>query len=367
MFGRNKRDHLKLYVRRVFITDNCEDFVPEWLSFVRGVVDSDDLPLNVSREMLQQNKIMKVIRKNIVKKSVEMMTELMEDKERYATLYEHFSKNIKLGIYDEEEGVRTKLIELLRFYTSKSGDERIPLRDYVTRMKDDQKHIYYMAGESIHSVANAPFTESLRKKGIEVLYMVDTMDEYLTQRIQEYDGKRLINVAKETTGEDEETDEAKDTDTVFKPLCEKFASVLGDKVEKVVVSKRLTRTPAVVVSGSYGWTANMERIMKAQALQNAQMAQYMTSKKIMEINPEHRMIRALLDKLDEKSTVDMIQLIYEASMISSGFGLPDPGFFVGRVYRMIELGLNLMDEEEAGDAEPTEAGAGEAGGMEEVD
>jgi molecular chaperone HtpG len=369
MFGRNKRDHLKLYVRRVFITDNCEDFVPEWLSFIRGVVDSDDLPLNVSREMLQQNKIMKVIQKNIVKKSVEMMTELMEDKERYATLYEHFGKNIKLGIYDEDEGVRAKLVELLQFYTSKSGDERIPLRDYVTRMKEGQKHIYYIAGESIHSVANAPFTESLRKKGIEVLYLVDTMDEYLTQRVQEYDGKRLINVAKETTEADEveedATDANTDVETTFKPLCEKMASVLGDKVEKVVVSKRLTRTPAVIVSGSYGWTANMERIMKAQALQNNQMAKYMSSKKIMEINPGHRMVRALLDKLDEKSTSDMIQLIYEASMISSGFGLPDPGFFVGRVYRMIELGLDLMDEEDA--TETTDGHAQGEAEMEQVD
>ena len=374
MFGREKRDHLKLYVRRVFISDNSEDFIPEWLSFVRGVVDSDDLPLNVSREMLQQNRITKVIRKNIVKKCIEMMTEVMDDREhsdRFDSLYENFGKNIKLGIYDEDEATRNKLIPLLRFYSSKSGDARVSLTDYVTRMKDDQKAIYYIAGESVHSVSNAPFIECLKKKGYEVLYLVDTMDEYLTQRIPEFEGKRLVNVTKEGDLELDATDgdgdeDAENSAEAFKPLCDKFAEILGDKVEKVIPSVRLTQTPAVLVSSSYGWTANMERIMKAQALQNNVMSKMMSTKKVMEINTRHRMIRALRDKLDEKVTHDMMHLIYEASMVSSGFGLEDPGFFVGRVYRMIELGLNLF--EEAGDAEVDAAASNDSEStMEQVD
>jgi molecular chaperone HtpG len=226
------------------------------------------------------------------------------------------------------------------------------LADYVARMKDGQKHIYYIAGESVANVRDTPFTERLQKKGIEVLYMVDTMDEYLTQKITEYDGKKLVNVAKEGALEDLgelDADEAAEAES-FKPLCEKFAAVLGDKVEKVVPSMRLTETPAILVSSQYGWTANMERIMKAQALQNNTMSRMMSSKKVMEINPRHRMIRALNTRLNEKSTEDMIQLIYEGSMIRSGFGLENPGFFVGRVYRMIEIGLNLDDEAEGSEA-----------------
>jgi len=247
----------------------------------------------------------------------------------------------------------------------------------VTRMKEGQAHIYYITGESVNRVSNAPFIERLKKKGIEVLYLVDTMDEYITQRITEFEGKRMVNVTKEgdlelQTTEDEDDEDANESIESFQALCNKMAEILGDKVEKVVPSKRLTKTPAVLVSGSYGWTANMERIMKAQALQNNMMARMMSSKKIMEINTHHRMIRALRDKLDEKITSDMIQLIYEASMVSSGFSLEDPGFFVGRVYRMIELGLNIMDEDEDvgmgvnADATDTETDANGAG-MEEVD
>lgn len=377
MFGREKRDHFKLYVRRVFITDSSEEFIPEWLSFVRGLVDSNDLPLNVSREMLQQSAITKVIKKNVIKKCVEMMTDLMNDEDpaKFKNFYDNFSKNIKLGIYDEDEAIRKKLIPLLRFHSSASteakgdaasteakgdADDRVSLADYIGRMKEGQKHIYYITGESVAGVKSAPFAERLSKKGYEVLYWVDTMDEYLTQRLTEYEGKKLVNIVKEGAlddlGDDENAADAEANAEAFKPVCEKFAAVLAGKVEKVVVSARLTETPAVLVSTQYGWTANMERIMKAQALQNNTMARHMAGKKILEINPHHRMIRALRERLDDASTENIIQLIYEGSMIRSGYGLEDPGFFVGRVHRMIEISMGLADAEgdEVPDAEVAE-------------
>jgi molecular chaperone HtpG len=370
LYGREKRNHLKLYVRRVFITDNSEDYIPEWLSFVRGLVDSDDLPLNVSREMLQQNRIMKIIQKNVVKKCIELIADIAADTEhpeRYKTFYEAFSKNLKLGVYDDDTH-REKLIPLLRFYTSKSPETLCSLEDYIERMKPNQKNIYYMTGVSIEQVANAPFTESLRKKDIEILYFIDTIDEYLSQRLTEYKDKKLVNITKDSDAVLEDLQGLEDQEGAneeaaaaaqakkesYAPLCAKMKELLEGKVEDVRISLRLTETPAILVSSQYGWTANMERIMKAQALQaNPMAAKHMASKKILEINPNHRMVRALKDRVEEPATRDMIHLIYEASMINSGFGLENPNFFVGRVYRMIEIGLNLLDDE------PTETTTGD--------
>merc|ERR1711881_767240 len=293
--------------------DNCEDLIPEWLTFVKGVVDSEDLPLNISRETLQQNKILKVIKKNIVKKCIELFGEIQENAEDFKKFYEQFGKNVKLGIH-EDSGNRAKLSELLMYHSTKSGDEQTSLK--------------------------------------------------------EYDGKKLVSVTKEGLKFEESEEEKK----AWEELCKLMKEILGDKVEKVVMSERVTESPCCLVTGEYGWTANMERIMRAQALRDNSMSSYMASKKTMEINPKHSIMKELKAKAaadkGDKTVKDLVHLLFETSLLTSGFTLDEPATFAGRIHRMIKLGLSIEEDDEPDDIEelpPLEEDTEEGSKMEEVD
>merc|ERR1712054_747359 len=384
-----KNAQLRLYVRKVLITDEFEDLVPRYLNFLRGVVDSDDLPLNVSRETLQQHKVLKVMGKKLVRKALEMLRKLATakqdkdededdggDEDPYLKFWEAFGKNIKLGIIEDAPN-RSKLQKLLRFKSNKSGESFVSLEEYVERMPEWQKNIYYISGESVEAVENSPFLEKLKKKDLEVLYLVDPIDEYAIQHVTEYDGKKLQSVSKEglSFGDSDEKTEKKRLEIykeTYQPLTDYLKKLYEAKISKVIVSPRVETTPCILVTSQYGNSANMERIMRSQAFSDPSRAQYMNSQKVMEINPRHPIIAELNRQVEEdpeaQETADTAWLLYDTALLQSGFAQDDVDAFALRMYRTMKGALNLdslelepevdVPEEEEFDEEEEEGESG---------
>ncbi len=335
-----KHNNVRLHARRVFIQDNCKELMPEYLSFVQGVVDSDDLPLNISREVLQGNQVIRVMRKHLVKKTLEAIAALSEDEEAYKSFYLAFSKNLKLGIHEDKSN-QAKLASLLRYATTRTGEGMTSLESYVSRMKEGQEAIYYITGDSHESVATSPFIEQLVQHDYEVLLMTDAIDEYAMQQLKEFGGKKFVCVTEEGMvlpgGPSQEVRDA------YEPLCKLAKEVLGDQVEKVVVSGRIATSPCCLVTSQYGYSANMERILKAQALRDSQSMMMVASKKIMEINPNDPIIQGLLKSATPSK--DAIWMLYEVALLTSGFALQKPTLFAARIHKLLALGLGYAPEQ----------------------
>jgi len=346
--------HFKLYVKRVFVTDNFDDFLPKYLSFIKGLVDSDDFDLNISREVLQKSKTLQLIKKKLVRKIIAMFQDLADsDKEKYFRFYNNFANNIKLGIMDDPSN-RDRLAQLLRFNTYNHKNEMVSLDKYVEEMKGKQEEIYFLSGESKEACLSSPLLEKLVRKGYDVVVMTEPIDEYVMQVMYQYLGKyKFTNLGKE--GVDLDKKQQVKLEQKFKPLSEYLRTVLGDKISKVSISTRLTTTPAVIVAPTYGVSSTMQRIMKNQPLADAQRSKsFLTEKKILEVNPKHPIILSLLDTINEGKqdsvTEDIAKILYESSSLSSGYSLDDPAELTLRVYKLLSRSLgvdeNYQHEEE---------------------
>ena len=387
----NKAAALKLYVRRVFISDEFDELLPKYLSFIKGIVDSDTLPLNVSRETLQQHTSLKTIKKKLVRKALDMIRKLAEEGQdddddeaavaaadsadeeetKYDKFWKNYGKAIKLGIIEDASN-RTRLAKLMRFYTSKSPTKLVSLEQYVERMKPGQKSIYYLAGESREALEKSPFLEKLLHKDLEVIYFTDPIDEYTMQNLTEFDDFKFSNASKEDLkfGDDTEAAKArlKKVKEEFKDFIKWWKEILpSEDVEAVKISNRLVTTPCSVVTSKYGWSANMERIMKAQALSDDGRMAYMRGRKTLEINPGHPIIKTLKEKseddADDEDTKRTALIMYETALLESGFMFEEPKGFAGRLFDMVRRDLGVEADAEVEepdvDAEP-EAAAEEA-------
>merc|ERR1712000_451928 len=420
-----KKSEVKLYVRRVLVAEKFEELLPRYLNFVRGVVDSDDLPLNVSREQLQQNKIMKVISKKLVRKVLELMKKLAkeeesgddedeekdddEDEEKeekeekkdskddestWAKFYKEFNKNLKMGCYEDDSN-RSKISKLLRFRSTKSDDKDISLDKYLDRMAESQESIYYMSGESMETMTKAPALQVFKKKDLEVLMLSDYLDEPCIQELADYEGKKFVSIQKADVKLDETEEEKKKftkLKDMYKPLTywwkEKLTDLTekgamkdaGVKVEKVELSKRLTDSPVVVTSSQFGYSAQQEKIMKAQAFQNKDQIGMMSGRKTLEVNANHPVIIDLLSKIkadkEDAAALDTAQVLFQTALIESGYEIADPSALVNRVYRLMskELGVDpdapikeveVPEEEEEAESEDEEEEAKDGGDDEE--
>jgi len=360
-------ENIKLYVRRVFITDDFKDMMPNYLSFVKGVVDSDDLPLNVSRETLQQHKLLKVIKKKLVRKTLDMIKKIDDDK--YNAFWAEYSTNIKLGVI-EDTANRTRLAKLLRFVSS--NGKLTSLAEYVERMKDKQEHIFYMAGGSKDEVEKSPFVERLIKKGYEVLYLTEAVDEYAISALPEFEGKKFQNVAKEGFSIDGDTEAAKARKEAVKEKYDPLLKWLGedalkDHILRAEVSERLDESPCALITSKFGWTGNMQKIIQSQThskTQDMQRDYYLNQKKTLEVNPRHPLIKELLRRVEDnpadKTATDMALMMYNTATLRSGYSLKDTVNFAQQIEAMMRqtLGVDadeqVEEEEEITDEEPTE-------------
>ncbi len=358
MFEPSKRQtNIKLYVRRVFIQDDCEKFCPSYLNFVQGIIDFTDLPLNISRELIQnQDSIMKSVKKIIVKQCLEMFTLLSKNPTDYKKFYNLFSKNLKLGFH-ENPSSRTKIAELLRFHSNKSLNTTISLKEYTDRAGPDQKHIYYLDGESIEVLSSSPLIELLSKKGIEVLFLTEPIDPFLVQNLKDYKGKLLVSVSKELVLEEETSTQTQEEHfrQKFNPLCNHIKTILGERIEKIVISNRLVDSPCALSTSEFGWSPRMEQIMKTQTLRDGTMHSFMASKKILELNPAHFIIQNLQgifsENPDDPSLTTLTWILYDTALLTSGFSLSNPKNFVQRIYKVI----GKSEEFEKSQSEETEA------------
>merc|ERR1712023_424121 len=426
----SKKSEVKLFVRRVLVAEKFDELLPRYLNFVRGVVDSDDLPLNVSREQLQQNKIMKVISKKLVRKVLELMKKLAkeedsgddEDEEKdddeekeekdeekkeekkdksdeestWSKFYKEFNKNLKMGCYEDDSN-RSKISKLLRFISTKSEEKDISLDKYLDRMQESQESIYYMSGESMETMHKAPSLQIFKKKDLEVLMLADHLDEPCIQKLADYEGKKFVSIQKADVKLDETEEEKKKftkLKDMYKPLTDWWKEKLTDftekgamkdggvKVESVAISKRLTESPVVVVTSQFGYSAQQEKVMKAQAFQNKDQMSMMSGRKTLEVNPNHPVVVDLLSKIkadkEDAAALDTAQVLFQTALVESGYEIADPSALVSRVYRLMskELGVDpdapikeveVPEEEKETEEEDDKEDEEEEGGKDEAD
>jgi heat shock protein beta len=361
---------VRLYVKKVLIADDFEDLLPKYLNFIKGVADSDDLPLNVSRETLQTHKILKVMSKKLVRKVLEMLRKLStgkqvskesddgeEEEEKavedashpYIKFWEQFGKSIKMGCI-EDAANRSKLAKLLRFKSSKSGEGYTSLDSYTEKKPEWQKGIYYIAAETLEAAKKSPFVEVALRKGIEVLYLSDPVDEYVMQNLGDFDGLKFQSLTKDGLkfGDENEVDlkaKSKAYKEAFKPLTAYLADLLKGKVNKVSVSQRVDTTPSIITTGQYGHTANMERIMRAQTFADPQAYKSMMAQKTLEVNPRHPLVaelnRLVASDPDSQSTKDLAHILYDTALMTSGFTHDETDDFSARMYRTLATILKV--------------------------